>query len=172
MTRRYPDGILPGMVIHDSAAEFGAEIRRIRRLQGLSQPALAALAGVDKETITRAEAGSDIRVTTVSKLRRVLPELGNAALTPGGTETMDETTTMATKIGHLLLGFTSQERLFRIKAFILSQLQEEHGETRSPAFLEEQRHRQDVAESNLIARRPVKLRNGRKSKRANGGGHS
>lgn len=159
------------MVIHDSAAEFGAEVRRIRRLQALSQPALAALAGVDKETITRVEAGMDVRVTTVGKLRRVLPELGNAALTPGGAETMDETTTMATKIGHLLLGFTSQERLFRIKAFILSQLQEEHSETRSPAFLEEQRHRQDVAESNLIARRPAK-RNGRKGKRANGGGHS
>lgn len=170
MTRRYPDGILPGMVIHDSATDFGAEVRRIRRLQGLSQPALAILAGVDKETITRAEAGMDVRVTTVRKLRRALPDLGNAALTSGGAESMDETTTMATKIGHLLLGFTSQERLFRIKAFILSQLQEEHGETRSPAFLEEQRDRQAIAESNLIARRRVK-RNG-KGKRTNGGGHS
>lgn len=164
------------MVIHDSAAEFGAEVRRIRRLQALSQPALARLAGVDKETITRVEAGMDVRVTTVGKLRRALPELGTAALPfPGGSEQpMDETTMMATKIGHLLLGLTSQERLFRIKNFVLQQLQDEHSETRSPAFLEEQRDRQDRAESNLIARqRPAKRANGSgKRKRSDGGAHS
>lgn len=152
------------------ATAFGDAVRGARTGQGLTQDALATLAGVNKETVMRIERGLDARVTTIGKLRKVLPEL--AAHQGAMDTTMDETTAMATKIGHILLGFTSQERLFQIKHYVLQQLQDEHMETRSPAYLAEQRVKQERAESNLIARHPHAKRHGRKNKRANGGAHN
>ncbi|MFI6530535.1 helix-turn-helix domain-containing protein [Streptomyces uncialis] len=52
--------------------EIGARIRAERLQQNLTQEALHLAAGVDRVTLQRAEAGRDVRISTLLRLARVL----------------------------------------------------------------------------------------------------
>src|SRR5262252_10633085 len=58
-----------------SDGQFGARVKNLRELAGLTQEELAKAAKINKETVYRIERGSDTRATTMRKLRTVLPEL-------------------------------------------------------------------------------------------------
>lgn len=123
----------------------------------------------------RIERGHDTHVTTIGKLRKVLPGLPGAAQ-DGGTGTMGiELNDMAARIGHLVQGFTSQERLHKVRAFVLAQLQEEHNEILSPAVAASLDAKQRDAERGLVARRSSTKRrrkvNGKDKTDGSGGQH-
>lgn len=165
LTRVYPTAILSRMDL--SAQRFGDALRDTRKLAGLSQGGLAALAGMNKETVMRIERGLDARVTTIGKLRQVLPGLAGAARNEAADTPMAlELNDLAARIGHLVQGFISQERLHKVRAYVLQQLSEEQHELLSASALHLNLVQQR-AEQRLVERG---ARNRKKSprRRANG----
>lgn len=150
---------------------FGHRVRELRTLKGLSQEALAIAANINKETVYRIERGKDTRATTIGKIRQVLPGLDNndglaRVGVPDEGVAILELDHMASRIGHLIQGFHTEERLHRVRQFVIQQLAEEQAETTSPRLRDDMRLRQEHAERALVADNSGK----RGRKRTNGSG--
>lgn len=136
-----------------AAAVFGEHVRRARERLNYTQEGLAAIAGMNKETVMRIEQGFDAKVRTIGKLRKVLPGLPDATRNEGTEQPMGtELSDMATRIGHLVHGFISQDRLHRVRAFVLQQLQEEQSELLMPSTLQQMNQSQEQAERRIVER--------------------
>lgn len=146
---------------------FGTYVRKARERLSFTQEGLAAIAGVNKETVMRIEQGHDARVGTISKLRKVLPGLPDATRKED-LAAMTELSDMATRIGHLVHGFISQDRLHRVRAYVLQQLQEEQSELLTPSTLHSMAAAQEQAERRIVergqkSRKPAKAKLRRKT---------
>jgi transcriptional regulator with XRE-family HTH domain len=109
-------------------------MRRAREEKRLSQRRLAALVGVNSETINRVENGHNTRVETMALIQRVLPNLvlhrdpvaamrseHEQALEAAQRE-RDQLAEAHQRLMHIVQAITSMERLQRLQAMALKAL--------------------------------------------------
>lgn len=105
-------------------------VRAARKDMGWSQEVLADHAGLNKETVMRIERGEDARLATVDKIKQVLPGVDGAPRpAPQADSIAMEVSAladrMAGRIGFLVRGIASLDRLQAVRTFVLQQLQDE-----------------------------------------------
>jgi len=113
---------------------FGGAIKTARLVRGWTQVYLAQEARVNTETIHRIERGLNTRVSTMQKIRRVLPEIAapNGQLTAQQTEHLRQTAllaqhktdleTLRDQVIYLIRAVADTDQLERIRRYALGQL--------------------------------------------------